>query len=229
MTLAIMQPYFFPYIGYWQLIHAVERFIIYDDVHYINRGYINRNNILINGEKKLFTLELQGASQNKLIQEIKTGSNQKKLLKTVEMAYKKAPYFESTYKIIEDILLNQEKNLARFLGYSLKKISAYLGIKTDFIYSSDIVKNNNLRSQEKIIDIATHLQTTHYVNAIGGQDLYDKKRFSQENIKLSFLKTGNIEYKQFGHEFISHLSIIDVLMFNNIESIQKMLNNYELV
>jgi len=140
MTVAIMQPYLFPYIGYWQLIDAVDTFVILEDVNFINKGYINRNSILVNGKSQQFTLELISRSQNKLINEIEIGNNSKKLLKTIEMSYKKAPYFKTIFPVIEDILNQKEKNLAKFIGYSLQKVSSYLEIDTQFIYSSNIKK-----------------------------------------------------------------------------------------
>ena len=186
MTLAIMQPYLFPYTGYWQLVKAVDTFVIFDDVNFIKKGYINRNSILLNGKPHIFTLELIGASQNKLINEIEIGSNSRKILKTIEMSYKKSPYFYIVFPIIKDILDNKEKNLAKFIGYSLEKIANYLGMGTKFIYSSDIRKNNSLKAQDKILEIASLLKSTDYINAIDGQKFYDKERFSQENIQLNF-------------------------------------------
>ncbi|WP_418184864.1 WbqC family protein [Aliarcobacter vitoriensis] len=229
MTLAIMQPYLFPYIGYWQLINAVDTFVIYDDVNYINKGYINRNSILVDGKAQQFTLELINASQNKLINEIEVGNNSKKLLKTIEMAYKKTPYFFDIFPIIEAILNNKEKNLAKFIGYSLEEISNYLKINIKFIYSSDIGKENSLKAQDKIIDICKKLEARVYINSIGGQELYNKEKFKEENIKLNFLKTQFIEYKQFKNDFISHLSVIDILMFNSVIEIKQMLFRYELI
>lgn len=229
MTIAIMQPYLFPYIGYWQLINAVDTFVIYDDVNYINKGYINRNSILSNGKSQQFTLELIGASQNKLINEIEVGNNLKKLLKTIEMSYKKAPYFDNIFLIIEDIFNQEEKNLAKFIGYSLQKIANYLDIDTKFIYSSHIEKDNTLKAQDKIIDICKKLEARVYINSIGGQELYNKEKFKEENIKLNFLKTQFIEYKQFKNDFVPSLSIIDILMFNSKDEIKNMLNRYELV
>jgi len=229
MTLAIMQPYFFPYIGYWQLIRAVDMFVIYDDVNYIKKGYINRNSILIHGKEQLFTLELLGASQNKYINEIKVGSNHQKLLKTIAVNYKKAPYFKITFPIIQDILLQDEKNLAKFIGYSLKMISNYLSIKTKFIYSSKIEKDNSLKGQDKILEICKKLHTDNYINAIGGKELYDKEVFKKEGIELNFIESDIIEYKQFDHPFVPYLSIIDIMMFNSKEEIQKMLERYQFV
>lgn len=229
MTLAIMQPYLFPYTGYWQLINAVDTFVIFDDVNFIKKGYINRNSILLNGKPHIFTLELIGASQNKLINEIEIGSNSRKILKTIEMSYKKSPYFYIVFPIIKDILDNKEKNLAKFIGYSLEKIANYLGMGTKFIYSSDIRKNNSLKAQDKILEIASLLKSTDYINAIDGQKFYDKERFSQENIQLNFLDTEITEYKQFENEFESHLSIVDILMFNSIEDIKNILSKFKLI
>lgn len=229
MTLAIMQPYFFPYIGYWQLINAVDVFVIFDDVNFIKKGYINRNNILINGVSQKITLELKGVSQNKLINEIDIGNNSNKILTTIKRAYSNAPFFDECFFIIEDILNKKEKNLAKFIGYSLKKVSNYLEIDTKFIYSSEIKKNNSLKAQDKIIDICKRLNSSYYINAIGGKELYNKETFQKEKIKLNFLKTKPIKYLQFKSDFIPNLSIIDVLMFNSKKRIKQMLNNYDLV
>ena len=229
MTLAIMQPYLFPYIGYWQLINTADTFVIYDDVNFIKQGYINRNSILANKKKQLFTLELIQASANKLINDIKIGRNTGKLLKTIKQNYTKAPYFKTAYPVLEDIFNQDEQNLAKFIGYSLKHISNYLQIETKLIYSSDIEKDNSLKAQDKVINICKILKATNYINAIGGQELYSKERFKSEDIQLNFIKTKLLEYKQFDNEFISYLSIIDIMMFNDINDIKMMLNSYELV
>jgi len=229
MTLAIMQPYLFPYIGYWQLINAVETFVIYDDVTFIKQGYINRNSILINRQKQRFTLNLIGTSSNRLINQIIVGNNQAKLLKTMEQSYAKAPFVVNVMPILEQILNQNEKNLAKFLGFSLQKISDYLQINTEFIYSSDIKKDVRLKAQNKVIDIAKRLNAAKYINAIGGQKLYSKEQFKKEGIELNFLKTQIQEYKQFNIDFIPNLSIIDIMMFNTQDEIQKMLKMYELV
>jgi len=229
MTIAIMQPYFFPYIGYWQLINAVDLFVIFDDVNFIKKGYVNKNSILVAGKSQSFTLELLKSSQNRLINEIEVGGNSVKILKTITMAYKKAPYFDKVYPMIEKILTCNEKNLAYFLGHSLMQISSYLDIGTKFIYSNEIEKDNSLRAQDKILDILKRVNATHYINAIGGQELYDKECFIKQNIKLNFLMPKIENYKQFKNEFVPSLSIIDILMFNSIEEIKLMLNNYRLV
>ena len=230
MKLGIMQPYFLPYIGYFQLIKAVDKYVIYDDVNFIKRGWINRNNILLNGQSFLFTLNLLEASQNKLINETFVSDDQSKLLKTLHTAYKKAPRFSSVFPIVEKIFGYEDKNLARFVGNSLTQIAGYLQFDTEFIYSSDIKeKNHSLKSQDKILNICTVMGATQYINAIGGMELYSKERFAECDIKLSFLKSQPIEYKQFNNSFVPWLSILDVLMFNSVEETNRLLEQYELI
>lgn len=226
-----MQPYFFPYIGYWQLIDAVDEYVIYDDVNFINRGWVNRNKILINGESKYINLLLHKASQNKLINEIellKDTSIQIKFLSTLKMAYSKAPYFQSAYPIIEQIINLQETNLSKFLLCQIRTIMEYLHIKTKIWISSEMEKDNSLKGCEKIRSICKLLGANHYINAIGGKSLYSKDDFQLDGIELQFLKTKNIIYPQFGLEFLENLSIIDVMMFNSVQKIREMLKMYVL-
>lgn len=224
-----MQPYLFPYIGYFQLINAVDTFVIYDDVNYINRGWINRNNVLINGEKKLFTISLKEVSQNKLINEIEICDDFQKLLKTLRLNYSRAPFFNEVYPMVEKIISFENKRLSEFILHSLLEITLYLKIKKDFILSSNLQKDNTLKGQEKIINICETLNATTYVNAIGGTELYNKDDFNNHKIKLLFIKTEISSYKQYINEFIPALSIIDVLMFNSKDEANKMLNKYLLI
>jgi hypothetical protein len=229
MKLGIMQPYFFPYIGYFQLIQLVDVYVIADDLNFIKNSYIKKNSILENGAPTLLSLELIGASQNKLINEVEVGKNTDKLLTGIQRRYAKAPYFKDVFPLLQTILLTQEKNLARFLGESLIKISDYLDIETKFLYSSEIEKNNDLTFDARIIDICKSVGSDHYINAIGGKELYSKDDFAREGIKLNFIDTKEIEYKQFDKEFVPNLSIIDVLMFNSKEETKELLQQYELV
>lgn len=232
MKLGIMQPYFFPYIGYWQLINAVDKYVIYDDVNYIKKGWINRNRILINNSIENINLSISKASQNKLINELslfEPANNFNNLLKTISYNYKKAKEFDSVFPVVEKIFSCKEENLARFLEYSIRELVDYMGIETEIIVSSDIPKDNTLRGQEKIISICEELKADVYINAIGGQELYDRESFSKENIDLKFLMPNISAYDQFGNEFQEGLSIIDVLMFNSKQDVCKMLNDYKLV
>lgn len=224
-----MQPYFFPYIGYFQLIQAVDIFVIADDLNYIKNGFINKNFILRNNECFRISLQLKGASQNKLINEIEVGENANKLLNTIRENYRRAPYFDDVFPLLESLLSSKEKNLARYLGNSLINISKCLGLETTVLYSSEIDKDNDLRFDKRIIDICQRLNQDNYINVIGGQSLYDKDVFLKEGIQLSFLKKKDIEYKQFDNQFVHYLSIVDVLMFNSKDGINNLLAQYELL
>ena len=232
MKLAIMQPYFFPYIGYFQLINSVDKFVFYNDVNYIKSGWINRNNILVNGEKKYFTLKLRGASSFKKINQIGISDRNNKLLKTLFQSYSKAPYFDKVYPIIEDVFSSITHNslISEIAAISVIKTSEYLDLKTIFEFSSQkYYDTKDFEKAERLINICKLNNINTYINAVGGKELYSKQEFTKNEIDLCFLKSKIIEYKQFGNKFIPYLSIIDVMMFNSPEVILKMLNNYELI
>lgn len=229
--IAIMQPYFFPYIGYWQLISAVDIFVLYDDVNYIKKGWINRNNILLNKSKHLITIPLLNVSQNKHINECIISDDDKiinNIIKTINLAYRKAPYYNLVFPTLEKII-KTKGSISDLVLKSVLWIKEYLNIDTEIILSSSIGKNNELKGQDKIIEIVKKLNGNHYINAIGGQELYDKEIFNNNEIKLNFIKMKEIKYKQFNNEFVPNLSFIDVLMFNSPEEIKRMLNDYELI
>lgn len=231
MRLAIMQPYFLPYIGYLQLIAAVDKFVFYDDVNFINKGWVNRNRMLVNGQEYLFTVPLKDASQNKRINEISLSDDAKwraKLLKTIEQSYKKAPFFVESYGLVEQVFNNPTQNLSGWIVESFGLINAHLGIQTSIVPSSSIYQNTHLKAQERIVDICQQERATQYINPIGGVELYDKAAFEGMGIQLNFLKSNSIEYPQFKNEFVPWLSILDILMFNSTDTIHGFLKQYEL-
>lgn len=238
MTLGIMQPYLFPYIGYFQLVHAVDTFVIYDDVQYITRGWINRNRILQNGEPNLYTFSLQSDSSRKNINQryftphFKQECNE--FLKMIQFAYGNAPYFERTKAMVEDVfssmdLEETEENIADKIARSIKQISDFLGLTTHFETSSHLEKDASKSGQELILEINRALQSRCYINPKGGRSLYNRQRFEEEDIKLRFLKSQNIEYQQFSDDFVPSLSIIDVCMFNSRDEIRELLNAYSII
>lgn len=233
MKAAIMQPYIFPYIGYFQLINAVDEFIIYDDVNYINRGWINRNNILVAGKKSLFSIPLTGASQNKKIRDIKTENKAVwagKLLKSLTYSYKKAPYFNDVFSLLEAMPGGELREPVSVFNFrNIQAVCNYLGITTKLIPSSAVFNNETLKGQDRILDICRQSGADHYINPPGGASLYEHELFDRENIKLNFLKTKTISYKQFSDDFVPDLSIIDVLMFNSKAEITQQLLQYELI
>lgn len=232
MTIAIMQPYIFPYIGYFQLINAVDKFVIYDDVNFINKGWINRNNILVSGQAHLFTIPLKDASQNKLINEVAIARNdpwKKKFLKTVQQSYLKAPNYQKVFQLIEEIVNFEAETIADLTLYALQKTCLYMEIKTEIITSSAIYKNTALKAQERILDICKQEHASHYINPIGGMELYDKNAFDEQGIRLNFIKSLASPYPQFKNAFVPWLSIIDILMFNDQKNIDELLKEFELV
>ena len=229
MKLGIMQPYFLPYLGYWQLMKAVDKYIVYDDVAFIKGGWINRNNFLIQGQKKLVSFQLDGASSYKLINEISIKDDFSSFMKMLQITYAKASYFSEIKNLLEKIIQFDRANLGKFLFNSIKIVAEYLGFSTEILLSSEIQKDNSLKGKDKVIHICKLMNADEYYNAIGGQELYDKAEFSANGIKLSFLKTNLSEYKQLKNDFVPGLSILDVLMFNSKEEVNKMLDDFELV
>jgi len=229
---AIMQPYFLPYLGYFQVMNAVDQYVVYDDVNFIKGGRINRNEILANGQAQQINILLFKASPNKHINEITLLPDaiaREKLIKTITLNYNKAPYYETVFPLVKEILLYDESNLALFLYHSFQVICKYLGIKTELILSSDLKKDCSLKAEEKVYHICHLLQATDYYNSIGGKELYSHEEFEKQNLHLHFLTMNpDVKYKQFKNEFVPNLSILDVMMFNSVEEIQQLLQHYSL-
>lgn len=227
-----MQPYFFPYIGYWQMMNFVDKYVVYDDVNFIKGGWINRNRILVNGEVKYFNVNMIGASSFKLINEVEVNNDKRivaKNLRMIEAAYKKAPYYNDVYPIISKILNCEETNLAKYIVNSFRLINEYLGIDTKLIISSELDKDCTLKGQDKVISICKLLQADNYCNAIGGMKLYSFDEFEKNGIQLEFLDTNLTTYYQNRDDFVPGLSILDIMMFNSPEEINKMLNDFSII
>ena len=230
MKLAIMQPYFFPYLGYIQLVNLVDKFVFYDDVNFIKNGWIARNRIISNTNSlQYFGVDLTQASQNKLINEIKIGNDSTRKLKTIKYVYSKAPFFNDIYPLIETCLNDPVLTIAEMSANSVVKVADYLGIKTKFEFSSKCYANSiDFGRSERIVAICKQEKASTYINSIGGVELYSKDYFKQFGINLQFLDANNVTYNQFNKLSVSNLSIIDVLMFNSVEKVKEYLNLFEL-
>ena len=233
MKLAIMQPYFFPYIGYFQLINTVDEFVVYDNIKYTKKGWINRNRILINGQDAYITLPLKKDSDYLDIGDrylADTWPNERKsMLNRISNSYRNAPNFDLVFPLIENCILFDENNLFRFILNSLTLVNAYLQIKTPIVVSSNVFVDHELKAEKKIIAICMEKHANEYINPIGGVTLYNKDDFRRAGIDLYFLKSDNTEYMQFDHDFVPWLSIIDILMFNSPEEITNLLNSFTLL
>ena len=242
MKLAIMQPYFFPYLGYFQLIHAVDKCILYDNVNYIKKGWVNRNRLLeMNKTPVYIYLPLKQSSSNKLIKEIEIDNTKPwktTFLKIIEHNYKRSNFFEEVYPIIKDIIMFDEANLSRFNYNLLKTICTELKIEMRLYFKSEEYEQIEMeicnedkfyRMHSRIIEICKYEKAETYVNPIGGQELYNKKYFGSYGIELLFLNTQEYHYEQNSREYFDHLSIIDVLMNCGKEKTIRMLGRYDLV
>jgi hypothetical protein len=232
MRLAIMQPYFLPYIGYFQLIAAVDKFVIYDRIKYTKKGWINRNRMLQNGKDVMFSLPLKAGSDalDVVERELAADFNRDKLLNQFRGAYARAPQFEPTYALLEHIVRHPDDNLFGYIHHSLGAVCAHLGLHTPLQASSAVDFDNSLKGQDKVLAICTAAHATHYVNAIGGTELYQREAFVAQGIELQFLKPQPCDYLQFGATFVPWLSIVDVLMFNPVPVVSRnLLPNFGLI
>jgi len=231
MKLGIMQPYLFPYLGYFQLIAAVDKYVFYDDVTFIKQGWINRNAVLVAGKRHMFTVPLEDASSFTLIRDTLVDEHQypqwrRKFLKTVAQNYKGAPCFEAAYAIVEGVLGPSEPGISRLATASVLAVAAYLQLPTTFVRSSAIYGNAELKGADRLLDICRQEKADTYYNAKGGRELYSKEAFAQRGVELRFLEAKEVRYAQFQEEFVPWLSIIDVMMFNSKETIQGFLKEY---
>lgn len=232
MKLGIMQPYFLPYIGYFQLLASVDQFIVYDNIKYTKKGWINRNRMLQNRTDKMFSLPLKKGSNSLDVveRELAGDFDRSKLLNQFRGAYGSAPQFDLTYPVLERIVKYKEDNLFRYIHHSIVKLCEHLGINTEIRISSEIPIDHELRGQDKVLALCKAAGAVSYINTIGGVDLYSKADFRIQGLDLRFIKTSPFEYAQFGGIFVPSLSIIDVLMFNPLNTVLACIHeNYELI
>ena len=227
-----MQPYFFPYIGYWQLASAVDTFVVFDDVNYKVRGWIHRNRILVNGEVQYFGLRIRHASQNRLINQTQlamANGDFEHLLHTLERAYSSARHFRQVQPELKDVLRSTTPDLTQFLVCHLRHFFGLLGIRARIVRASEMPNPSGHRAQQRILDICELLGATTYINAPGGVGLYEPGAFAARNVDLRFVSSRVGRYEQFVPEFVPNLSIIDVLMHNGFRRTREMIMDYELV
>ena len=230
-SVAIMQPYFFPYLGYFQLMAATDLFIIYDNIKYTKKGWINRNRFLQGGRDALFSLPLKADSDFRDVceRELAEDFNPDRFLARIGDAYRRAPYFAETFRLIEQVVRHPDRNLFGFIHHSIVRTCEHLGIVTGIRVSSTIDIDHGLKSQDKVLALFHAVAANTYINAIGGTELYAREDFAARGIALKFLESRPIEYSQFGGEFVPRLSIIDVMMFKPKAAVADLLDGYALI
>jgi hypothetical protein len=226
-----MQPYFMPYIGYWQLLAAVDEFVVYDNIKYTKKGWINRNRYLLSGKDALFTIPLKKDSDylNIVCRSVAGEFDRDKLLNQLTATYKRSPCYDQVFPIIRSIVKIERSNLFDYINNSIRVTADYLGITTPIVISSTIDIDHGLQGEDKVIALCQARGADAYINAIGGKGLYSKLTFERHGIDLRFIQTRPISYLQEGGAFVENLSIIDVMMFNSRESIRNMLGEYDFV
>ncbi|MGC2166382.1 MAG: WbqC family protein [Gallionella sp.] len=231
MKVAVMQPYFFPYIGYFQLIAQSDVFVLHDDVQYIKGGWVNRNRILHNGESRMITLPVKKDAHHLAINArnyIEDNRARKDILNVLKQAYAKAPFFAEAFPLIEDLLMFKDNNVARFNENLIRRISAHLKLACEIVNSSEMIKDDSLAGEARVLEICKRLGATDYTNPIGGTELYHHDTFARCDIALHFLEADNASYTQFDNSWAPFLSIIDVLMFNQIATLGNLLAQHKI-
>ncbi|PKV43511.1 WbqC-like protein [Janthinobacterium sp. 61] len=227
-TIAVMQPYFLPYLGYFQLIAAVEKFVVLDDAAYMKQGWINRNRILLNGAPHLFTVPVNGASPHRRICDLQVATQpawRDKLLSSVHHAYARAPHYRTAAALLERIVHFSSTQLDAFLLNSLRETMDYLSLDTELVPTSRKYGNSAMHGEERVLDICRQEGASRYLNAVGGMLLYQHETFRQHKIQLQFLTMQKTCYPQGKHEHVGMLSILDVIMYNCPDTTHSLLRN----
>jgi WbqC-like protein family len=234
MTLGIMQPYLFPYLGYFQLVSTVDKFVIYDDVSYIKQGWINRNQVLLHGRPHLFSVPLSRASSNVDIRNTSVCLSEyprwrDKFHKTIALAYSAAPRYEAVRLLLASVVDTIPTTIGELAGRSVLAVCEFVGIRTRIELTSTVYGNSHLHSQNRVLDICARENADRYVNPSGGHELYSRDAFGTRGIDLKFLRSRPTPYQQFYPPFVPGLSIIDILMFNSPDQVHGLLADYDLV
>ena len=231
MRIAIMQPYFLPYIGYFQLMAAADVFIVYDNIQYTKKGWVNRNRMLVNGTDSVFTLALKKDSDFLDVKDrcLSEAFDRVKFLNKFYGAYRRAPYFSQVFPLVEEIVKCEHQSLFEYIYSAIEKVKSHMGLECELRVSSTVDIDHSLTSQDKVIAMCQKLGATTYINPQGGVSLYDSSSFNSHNIALKFLRSRLVSYTQFTGEFVPWLSIIDVLMFNSGDEVKRIIaTEYEL-
>lgn len=233
MTAAIMQPYFFPYLGYFSLIKESDLFILFDTPQYIRHGWINRNQILNNHGKPFYIMvPLMKMKRETPINQMIIRNNenwQQKLFEQLKVYKNKAPFYHQVTEMLQNVFGKTTDSIVTLNYNAIKEVCSYLDITTPIkIFSEMELDIQDVHAADEwALNICEAIGATNYINPIGGLDFFDQKKYSERGIDIKFLKHLPVEYSQFENEFIPHLSILDVLMFNDPNKIQDLLGDFK--
>lgn len=231
-TIAMMQPYLFPYLGYFQLIAAADVFVLGDDLQYMKAGWVNRNRILDNNEPRMVTFPLKrdrfdlGINQRRLCDNF--DEEAERLIKLITHCYSKAPCYGKVMPLLQHLIRSPQRNLALYIEHSIKELCHYLDIRTPIYKASDLEMAGSIDKQDRVIKTAKLFGASTCINSVGGTALYDSGYFAQHGLALEFLTMDDIAYPQYRSTFVGNLSIIDVVMFNSVETVRELLPCYSI-
>lgn len=234
MKIGIMQPYFFPYLGYFSLIKHTEKWIFFDTVQHIKKGWINRNRVLKPKEGwQYIVVPVDRSTKGALIKDVLIDESKfwdEKILAQLEHYKKSAPYYRDVIDFLEDCFSYKINKLSSLNIHLLENTCNYLKIDMDYeIYSEMNLEIEDISGPgDWALRISQAVGADTYINPPGGVDIFDKNKYKGNGIDLQFLKVNLCKYSQKRSSFEEALSIIDVMMFNSIEEINKMLDNYEI-
>ncbi|MGJ7457417.1 WbqC family protein [Halomonas sp. RA08-2] len=228
MRVAVTQPYIFPALSYYQLVRSSDIFILYDDVNYISRGFINRNTYLDRGVPRRFTLPVPGASINRKIMDLQYSGDVKSIIEGIRHAYARSPYFQDVFPLIRGVLEHHDRDITSVCRAGIMAVFDYLGHSIHIPRAAELDYNRSLPAADRLVEICHLVGGGHYINSQGGKKLYDKESFSARGIQLSFLNPRQIEYDQGAIPFVPQLSIIDILMRCSRAETRFLLDEYDL-
>jgi len=233
-TLAVMQPYIFPYIGYFNLLNSCDVFVLYDDVNFIKQGWINRNRVLNSKNEVMFSVPLVNQSSNLAINEVTVANYERfkvKFLRTIEQCYSKAIHFEVGLDYVTEVLNTEFTSISELASSSIEVAKERLNLQCEILTSSEqFAHTKGMERSQRLIAMAQILGCNRYVNSVNGSFLYDKNEFSNNGVELKFIKPTLLPYRQCNaREFHAGLSIIDLMMNLSVEEIRTHLDSFELV
>jgi hypothetical protein len=226
-----MQPYFFPYLGYFQLAAASSVFVFLDDVTFIKGGWINRNRFLVQGQAHTFSVPLRGASSHRLIGDVTIAEDtdwRTRFLRLLEQSYARAPFRTDTLALVRSVLSSTHASIGSLAAASVKAVCAHVGVQPAWLSSREAHPAAGRKGSGRVLELCRALDANRYVNAPGGKALYSAAEFSAQGIELRFLSPPSIRYNQFGQDFVAGLSIIDVMMFNSVTQVRALMEAYSL-
>lgn len=225
-----MQPYFFPYLGYFSLINQADEFMLFDTPQFMRKGWIERNRIIkLSGGSVYIKVPLIKSSLDTSIKDMKIDHSlnwRNKIVSQLDIYKKKAPYYKQVKALLEDCISDDDTSISIMNENVLRKVCQYIGISTKITVFSEMNLKINIPQapDEWALNICKSIGATTYINAAGGQDFFDPKKYKDNNIELYFVEQPLPPYEQLGNEFESGLSILDIMMFNSPEDIMAMLS-----